>query len=668
MLPEKMYQTDQPLLNTDFVPDVAYLRTILLSRAADLREGILFRQGRGAFCLPSAGHENMAAIAHALMPHDHIFCHYRDRALLLARGTPLLDIALGFFAKKGSSSEGRQLSSHFSDAERNIISCASPIASQCLPAAGMAWSIKLQKKSDVVVCCIGEAGMRQGEFYEAWCFAIQESLPIIFVIEDNGYGISTPTEKHNPLKLGILTDQHIIKVNGRIAEQVYHSMDDATRRARGKLGPSILWISFDRLLSHTSSDDQRQYRSETELLECNQRDPINLLRDMLFAEDLLSAEEWDVLQQDANYEAAQIYLEAEGADEPDIQKLRQDTCALTPTILHTTKFLEDTAKLTMASAVNQTLRHLLTTHDKIMLFGQDIEDPKGGVFGLTKSLSTSYPAQVVNAPLAEATICGVAAGMALAGHTPIFELQFIDFMATGFNQIVNQIATMHWRTAGAYNCPLILLAPCGGYTHGGGPWHSQTNESMFAHVPGINIYMPSTATDAAQIILHCAAGRTPSLVLLPKKLFFKDSEELVPTTIHCNKASIIRQGNDATIVAWGNCVGLSSQAAERMQSDGISIEVIDLKSIIPCDLQTIKLSLKKTGRLIVVHEDNRTCGFGQSLIAEIVSDKTSWDLLYTAPKLVCRDDVLVPFNATLAAQILPSIEKIIDATISTLNK
>jgi 2-oxoisovalerate dehydrogenase E1 component len=659
-----LFQT--PLLDTDFKPGLDYLNLLMLSRESDVRESILFRQGRGSFCLPSAGHENMAALSLALRPTDTIFCHYRDRAMLLARGQSIHDIALGFFAKAGSSSEGRQLSSHFSDPDHNIVSCASPIASQCLPAAGMAWSAKLNLQDNVVVCCLGEAGIREGEFYEAWCFAIQEQLPIIFVIEDNGYGISTPTEKFNPLRLGVFALDRVHKVNGRIATEVYDVTLAAAERARSGDGPSILWLSFDRLMAHTSSDDQKIYRSGEELNECYRRDPITLLRDELFAEDQLNAEEWDLLQKSVSDFVSNEYERAEQAPDPDMIELLDDVRSKTLSPFKNTDYLDVNQPINMAQAINRTFDHLLSENRKIILFGQDIADPKGGVFGLTKGLSTKFASQVFNAPLAEATICGLAAGLALAGHTPVFELQFIDFMATGFNQIVNQIATMRWRTAGGYKCPLILLAPCGGYTHGGGPWHTQTNEALFAHTPGLNVCMPSSAQDAANFILHAAYGNDPTLILLPKNLFFKDFNIQACTELRHDSANVLREGNDVTIVAWGNCVELALQAAELSENDNISAEVIDLKSIVPCDMQTVTRSLEKTGRIVIVHEDNKTCSFGQSLIAQIVSNKLTWDMLSATPQLVCRDDVLVPFNVSLAKQVLPSTDKIVQAVKKTL--
>lgn len=225
---------------------------------------------------------------------------------------------------------------------------------------------------------------------------------------------------------------------------------------------------------------------------------------------------------------------------------------------------------------------------------------------------------------------------------------------------------MRWRTAGSYQCPVVLLAPCGGYTHGGGPWHTQTNEALFAHIPGLNVFMPSTSLDAAALIQRAAMSSDPTLILLPKSLFFKESLPRKYQDCRYDNASIVREGKDVTVIAWGNCVDIADEAARKILSESISVELIDLKSIVPCDWQTIIKSLEKTGRIVIVHEDNRTCSYGQALIAQIVSQKTLWDLLYANPQLVCRDDVLVPFNADLAKEVLPSVPKVIDAIKQTL--
>ncbi|MDQ3812812.1 MAG: 2-oxoisovalerate dehydrogenase, partial [Armatimonadota bacterium] len=321
---------------------------------------------------------------------------------------------------------------------------------------------------------------------------------------------------------------------------------------------------------------------------------------------------------------------------------------------------------TMVTAVNEVLRQSLEADHRVMMFGEDIEDPKGGVFGLTKGLSTLFPGRVVNSPLAEATIAGAAVGLAVAGYKPIFEIQFIDFVAPAFNQIVNQIATLRWRSAGAWKCPLVLIAPCGAYLPAGGPWHSLTNEAWFAHTPGIQIVMPSTPQDAAALLRAAIAGDDPVLFLLPKHLF-RHKFPLVPEEpIGLGQAAVRSYGSDVTVVAWGNCVELALAAAQTMEAESVGVEVVDLRSLVPCDWSTIRESMAKTGRLVIVQEDARMCSFGQAILTEMTSPPGSWGYLAAPPQLVSRLDVHVPFHPPSEEYILPSAEQVCDAIRLTM--
>jgi 2-oxoisovalerate dehydrogenase E1 component len=290
-----------------------------------------------------------------------------------------------------------------------------------------------------------------------------------------------------------------------------------------------------------------------------------------------------------------------------------------------------------------------------------VEDPKGGVFGLTKGLSSRYAGRVINSPLAEATIAGLASGLCQKGFFPIFELQFIDFVGTAFNQIANQIATLRWRTNGGYKCPMIIYAPCGGYISGGGPWHSQTNESWFAHIPGLKIYMPSDANDVSDMLHSAAYGDDPVLFLLPKNLFQKKFPLRDAVQFHLEKPAIRNHGQDVTVVTWGNCVDVACAAANAAGELNISVDLFDIRSIVPCDLTAIKQSVMKTGRLVIVHEDNKTCSFGHHVIGEIVSDPSVFSEMYHAPVLVSRDDVLIPFNRKQELSVLPDADDVVFA-------
>jgi 2-oxoisovalerate dehydrogenase E1 component len=635
-----------------------------VSRECDRREGILFRQSKGHFQMPTAGHEAVAVIVQFLHSDDYIYPYYRDRALLLALGTPLSEIALSYFAKRESSSGGRQMPNHFSDRKRNVVSAASPTGLQCLPAAGTAWACRLAGTDAVTVCSIGDGAIRQGEFYEAWCFAVQENLPLVFVVEDNGYGISTRTHALNPLRLGTLGGQ-IVRLDGRIVEEIERHASSAVARARDGLGPTILWLEVDRLMSHTSSDDQRLYRTPTDIAEMATRDPLMLYQQRLLEDGIL---DHDALKQMAAEIAGQVelaYRKAEATEDPEPISAQEHLFSPAP-LASAPPLLDSEHQWTLVSAFQQTLRDLLAQDPRVLLFGQDIEDPKGGIFGLTKGLSTAFPGRVRNAPIAEATIAGVAAGLATAGFKPVFEFQFIDFSTPALNQIANHIATLRWRTGGDWNCPIVLYAPCGGYLPSGGPWHSQTNEGWFTHMPGLRVAMPSTPGDTAAFLRAAIAGDDPVLLLLPKHLFRVATPEVQGWPTRFGEATLRRRGRDVTIVSWGNCVSLAVSAAEKLKSSGIFAEVIDLRTLVPCDWIAIRDSVSRTARLVVVQEDVATASFGQAVICEMVRRPDCWDLLAAPPQLVSRSDVHVGFNPILEQAVLPSVSAIEDAVHLTM--
>lgn len=646
-----------------------FLKIMMISRAMEIRENILFRQGRGQFHLPSAGHEAVSGLAPLIQKNDLIYCYYRDRALLLARGVPLSEMALGFFAKEESSSGGRQMASHFSYEPLNVVSCATPTAMQCLPAVGTAWGIKQKKSKDLVFCSIGEASTRQGEFFEALAFAIQESLPIVFVVHDNGYGISTPTENMNPVKLGMIPEKCLKIISGHCPKNVFTESKAAIKKVRKESAPVVLWIKLDRLMSHTSSDDQTLYRSKEELDSMFQRDPVELYKNELLEKKLITQKELLDFEADVPLLVKELYSNAEKAKDPSPLKIEEHKFSNKISF----KRLENVSsmcpqkdKWSMAEAFNLTLDRLLSENNRTLLFGEDIKDPKGGVFGLTKKLSTKYPSRVFNAPLAEATIAGTASGLALQGFFPIFELQFIDFLGPAFNQVVNQIATLRWRSKGSFKCPLILYAPCGSYISGGGPWHSQTSESWLSHAPGLKVYMPSNANDAANMLYSAAYGDDPVIMLLPKNQFQKFSSIEDTMSLYPERAVIRKQGEHLTLISWGNSVEIAINAAKELEGYNIDAEVIDLRSLSPCDWSTIHSSVRKTGRAIVVQEDNQTCSFGQAIISELVSDKLTWESMYTPPQLVCRQDVHIGFSPVLEKAVLPHAKNVIDATKAIL--
>jgi 2-oxoisovalerate dehydrogenase E1 component len=647
-------------------PKLDLLRTMMLSREGDRREGILMRQGKGWFQVPGMGHEALAAIAYHLRPDDYIFPTYRDRALMLARGMTTREIALDFMARAGSSSDGRNMPAHYSSRALNVFSVATPTGSQCLPAVGAAWGIKLAGDDRVVICSIGDAATRQGEFYEAVCYAIQERLPIVFVVEDNQYGISTPTRNMLPMRLHVFDERWVVFVNGRYVDEVYEKAGEAIRKARTGGGPTILWCEIDRLSSHTSADDHRVYRPAEEIEAMFERDPIRLLAEQLIAEGTLTQEQYEQMQADITREVDAIYQEVERVPLPDPAHVLDHLYGEPPAHYLPLPLEVESEPTTMVAAFNRTLHAAMETFDNIIMFGEDIEDPKGGVFGFTKGLSSKYPERVRNSPLAEATIVGTAVGLAAMGYRPVFEIQFIDFITPGFHQLVSQIATLRWRSKGEWKCPLVIYSPYGAYLPAGGMWHSQSNDGWWAHTPGIRVAIPSTPEDLAGLFWAAIQDDDPTLLLIPKHIFRVRMPVQAYRAIPFGKAAIRREGTDVTVVAWGNTLELAFQAAEQFAQQGVSLEIIDPRTLVPFDWETVEQSLAKTGRLVVIHEDNRTCGFGQAIIAEMTSVPERFNLLLSPPQLVARYDVHIPFCPELEYAVLPDLARVMRAIQTTL--
>jgi 2-oxoisovalerate dehydrogenase E1 component len=647
-------------------PKLDLLRTMMLSREGDRREGILMRQGKGWFQVPGMGHEALAAIAYHLRPDDYIFPTYRDRALMLARGMTTREIALDFMARAGSSSDGRNMPAHYSSRALNVFSVATPTGAQCLPAVGAAWGVKLAGDDRVVVCSIGDAATRQGEFYEAVCYATQERLPIVFVVEDNQYGISTPTRNMLPMRLQVFDERWVVFVNGRRADEVYEKAGEAIRKARTGGGPTILWCEIDRLSSHTSADDHRVYRPAEEIEAMFERDPIRLLAEQLIAEGALTQEQYEQMQADITREVDAIYQEVERVPLPDPAHVLDHLYGEPPAHYQPLPLEAESEPTTMVAAFNRTLHAAMETFDNIIMFGEDIEDPKGGVFGFTKGLSTKYPDRVRNSPLAEATIVGTAVGLAAMGYRPVFEIQFIDFITPGFHQLVSQIATLRWRSKGEWKCPLVIYSPYGAYLPAGGMWHSQSNDGWWAHTPGIRVAIPSTPEDIAGLFWAAIQDDDPTLLLIPKHIFRVRMPVQAYRAIPFGKAAIRREGTDVTVVAWGNTLELAFQAAEQFAQQGVSLEIIDPRTLVPFDWETVEQSLAKTGRLVVIHEDNRTCGFGQAIITEMTSVPERFNLLLSPPQLVARYDVHIPFCPELEYAVLPDLARVMRAIQTTL--
>jgi 2-oxoisovalerate dehydrogenase E1 component len=522
----------------------------------------------------------------------------------------------------------------------------------------MAWGIKLDGKNAAVLATVGDAASRQGDFYEAICFAKEKKLPMLFVVEDNAYGISSPTREINPRALDVVQPNDWRELDGADVGKIYEEAAKAFAHIRAGKGPVFFWVMMERLSSHTSSDDQKLYRTADELKRCEECDPLRKWKERLIAEGLITESDYGRLDNEIKERIRREFSDAEKEHDPSADELFLEVTGKFPQ-------LDDEVlppgKYRIGDTVNKTLRLGLERDKRRVIFGEDIEDPKGGVFRLTQKLSTEFPDQVFNSPLAESTILGVACGLASYGKRPVFELQFIDFIGPGWNQLVTNICCLRWRSFGQWKCPMVIYAPYGAYLPGGSLWHSQANESALAHYPGLSVVIPSTPEDAAGLLwtaMHC---EDPVLFLIPKHMFWAERESKEPVrAVPLGKARKRQTGSDLTLIAWGNTVEKAIEAIQAIGKEA-SIELIDLRSISPWDHQAIEESVRKTGRILIVQEDTQNCSVGQMIIAHLASQTELWANLVSPPILVSKGNVMIGYNPIYEYAALPDVQRIVAA-------
>ncbi len=642
------------------------LRTMLRSRLGDLREQSLIRQGRGWFHVSGMGHEALAVVGQLMEEGDFFSGYYRDRPIALGRGMENYDLALAFFAKRSSASGGRQMPAHYSNRKLGVFSVASVVGASLLPACGLAWGVRLDGKPNVVVTTVGDAGTRQGDFYETVAFAKEKNLPLIVLVEDNGIGISTVTENTHPLALGVLSRDDWTCIDACDVDAVYGAVKPAMDDIRAGGGPKFIWCKTERISSHSSADDHRKYRSAEELAGLEEKDPINRLKRSLIEAGVLTEADYKELFSEVDHEIRADFARAFEEVDPDPEDVLDHV--LGPAVNPPKLELSLENKTRMVDTINATFRAGLGRSDDFVFFGQDIEDPKGGVFSLTKGLSSAYPENVYNSPLAESTIFGVAVGLAAYGKRPVFEIQFTDYIWAGFNQLVTNLSTLHWRTNGEWSAPAVIYAPYGAYLPGGAIWHSQANEATLAHFPGLQVAIPSTPEDAAGLFWTAMHGQSPTLILIPKHLMWHPHELAeAPQPVPFGKARVVEGGDQVTVVSWGNCLEIVGEALRELALDAGAIEVIDVRTIVPLDMAAIKSSVAKTGRLLVVHEDAESCSVGQKIISLIVNDAELFSRLRAAPIHLAKPDVNVGYNPVLEYASLPSRRQVVQSLRSLLS-
>jgi len=501
---------------------------------------------------------------------------------------------------------------------------------------------------------------------------VRETLPVLFVIEDNQWAISTKTNGRTFYNTPDgEADQFygipIVRVDGRDAEASYETFGRVTAQIRATRKPAIVVFQVKRLNSHTNADDQRTYRTAEDIEETRRKDdPIPKLRSWLTTHGVAEA---DLAALDARIKASVLADSIEAQDSPDPQPNIDAKAPHPPALTDPAREYLGNAEgeqITMLEALREVLKARMAWDPKVTLFGEDIEDPKGDVFGVTKGLSQAYPGRVKNSPLAESTIVGVAVGQALAGGRPVGFLQFADFFAIAYNQIFAEMGAMHWRTDGGWTAPVILLVSCGGFKPGLGPFHASSMESVAAHTPGIDVFLPATAGDAAGLLNAAFESKRPTILFYPKSCLNDrtqaTSRDVARQTVAIGKGRKHRDGDGITFVAWGNTLGLSLKAADALAAAGVSSDVIDLRSISPWDVDLVVESVRKTGRLIIAQEDNITASVA-SEVAATVAERAG---VPVAIRRVSRPDTYVPFHFENQLEVLPSYKKILTAAVELL--
>ena len=642
-------------------------RTMLESRRVDDRMWALNRQGRAPFVVSASGHEAAQVASVAAMDPDIDWClpYYRDVGVVLGWGFSPLEVFLGVFSRQADpTSGGRQMPNHWSLRERRVFSHSSPIATQYPHAAGIAYAIQKDGGPGVVVVYGGEGSTSEGDWHEAMNFAGIHRLPLIVVIENNQYAISVPVAEE---VAGQVADRalgygmHGVAVDGNDALAMYAVSREAVDRARSGEGPTLIEAKTYRYYAHTSDDDDKLYRTREEVEAWRRRDPLLLLKQYLIEVRLLTETLEEQMESEISDQVADAVKQAEAAPVADDPLARVYALPITPEEPVTE--VEEPAlgdEINLVTAINQALHEVMAAHPETMLFGEDVADPKGGAFKATKGLTEAFGKdRCFNTPLAESLIVGVGVGLAAAGKNPIPEIQFADFIHPAFDQILSEVSRIHYRTNGDWQCPMVIRAPYGGGIHGA-LYHSQSIEAFYAHIPGLKVVIPSTPADAKGLLVSSVEDPDPVLFLEPKKLY-RLAKGAYPAGDHrvpLGQAVIRRAGTDLTIVAYGTMSYYSIEAAEILAEKGVSAEVIDLRSIKPLDWPTLEASIAKTGRLLIVHEDNEFAGFGAEIAAQAASK--AFELLDAPVGRYATPDVpAFPFATELEAMVMPNTEGIV---------
>ena len=656
------------------VPDAVVLelyRKMLIVFYVEERLKVFDRLGKVSFHASSRGHEKLQiGMTLLLKPrHDWFFTYYREKGIAIGLGMALKDIFLGMLSRQTDpNSAGRNMPEHWSSRELRLVAQTAATGTQFLPAVGLARAVRRDGANEIVYVSSGEGATSEGEFFEALNWASRERLPVLFVIQNNGYAISVPQPVQTSSEIHRIAQgfgMPTYTVDGTWFEPMYQMLPPVIEMIRQGSGPALVEGQVIRMDSHSSSDDQKKYRSQEELNEMIERDPIHQTERYLQRHRIFTEEQ---MQQMRDQTKAEVDHAADEADQDPTPRtdgilahIYAENSDAASSLNAPAKYVSE-EPISLIEAINRGLREEMELNPKIVMWGEDIADPKGGVFGVTRGLSTLYPDRVTNSPLAEASIVGVAGGMAIAGYKPIVEIQFADYMWPAFMQIRSEVATVRWRSQGVWTCPVVIRIPVGGHIKGG-PWHSACVEAFLAHIPGWHVVFPSSAEDAKGLMKTAVRSADPVIFFEHKALYRRmesrtrepNSDYLIPF----GRGRIRREGRDGTIVTWGASVYQALEIAKRKESEGCLLEVLDIRSIVPLDEGLIYESIKKTNRILVLHEDSLTQGFGAEISARIAEN--CFEHLDAPIMRVAAKDSFVPSATTLEDAVLPSLADLDDA-------
>jgi 2-oxoisovalerate dehydrogenase E1 component len=678
---------------------ISAYRTIYLSRRVDDREIQLKRQNRAFFQINGVGHEavGVAAAMHLLPGHDWFYPYYRDRAFCLQIGMTPLDMLLGSVgAKDDPNSGGRQMPSHWSSKRLHIVSQSSPTGTQILQAIGAAeasWyfaqvheAAELSsgfRADEVVYVSLGDGASSEGEFWESINWACTRKLPVVYVVQDNHYAISVTVDVQTPggnISRLLKDFPHLlcIECDGTDFVESYEATGRAVAHARRRNGPSLVHAHCVRPYSHSLSDDERAYKPEEVRREEAQRDPVTCLAKLLIQERVATAAELKEIEIAVDREVREAADKALAAENPSTDAVME--FIYSPTTDPSSEHFDHPAKShgepkTMVDLINVCLRDEMARDPRVVVYGEDVADcshdadlgrlkGKGGVFKVTHGLQKHFGgARCYDTHLAEASIVGRAIGMATRGLKPVVEIQFFDYIWPAMMQIRDEMINLRWRSNNEFACPLVIRTAIGGYLAGGAIYHSQSGESIFTHLPGLRVVMPATALDANGLLRTAIRCDDPVLFLEPKHLYrqtynrapYPGKDFMIPF----GKAKLVREGNSITVVTYGSLVMRAVQAARTLEQEGIQMEILDLRSLNPYDWELISASVRKTSRVLVLHEDNISWGYGAEIAARIADELFTY--LDAPVRRLASPDVFVPYHPLLEDAVLPQSGDIVKA-------